>query len=218
MISAGISHTANVSFSSMAQGSYSSVTDRPGPSPVAPRCTQCGKPIAFNPRALQPRPTCDQCTAHRFMDARLLFTRGLTIGGAAAFVCLLLLACIELFMDHARGPSFFAIAVGWIVGRAFAAGSRGERGNKFAVAAAALTYLALALAPFPELLAHITDPAPAGAPWANVSFAQLPLWTLFSPFLIEKGQGLMGIVRICLFVAGLGVASRESGIARRGRR
>jgi hypothetical protein len=189
-----------------------------GPVPTAPRCTQCGKSIAVNPRAQQIRPTCEQCAAHRFMDARLLFTRGLTFGGAAAFLCLLLLACIELFMDHARGPGFIAIAVGWIVGRAFAAGSHSERGNKFAVAAAALTYLALALAPLPVLLAHITEPTPAGAPWANVSFGALPFWTLLSPFLIEKGQGLMGIVRICLFVAGLGVASRESGVIPRHRR
>jgi hypothetical protein len=152
------------------------------------------------------------------MDARLLFSRGLIFGGAAALLCLLLLACVELFMDQPRGPGFVALAVGWIVGRAFAAGSHSERGNKFAVAAAALAYLALALAPLPVLLAHITDPAPAGAPWANVSFAQLPLWTLFSPFLIEKGQGLMGIVRICLFVAGLGLASRESGVIPRHRR
>jgi hypothetical protein len=202
----------------MAQGSYSPATGQVGPVPMAPRCTQCGKPIAGNPREQQPRPTCEQCTAHRFMDARLLFSRGLIFGGAAALVCLLLLACIELFMDHARGPGFIAIAVGWIVGRAFATGSHSERGNKFAVAAAALTYLALALAPLPVLLAHITEPAPAGAPWANVSFGALPFWTLLSPFLIEKGQGLMGIVNICLFVAGLGVASRESGVTPKSRR
>jgi hypothetical protein len=202
----------------MAQGSYSSVTGRPGPEPVTSRCTQCGKPLAGNPRAPQPKLKCDQCVANRFMDARLLFSRGLIFGGAAALVCLLLMACIELFMDRPSGPGFIALAVGWIVGRAFATGSHSERGNKFAVGAAALAYLAMALAPLPVLLAHITDPAPAGAPWANVSFGALPFWSLLSPFLIEKGAGIMGIVRICLFVAGLGLASRESGIARGGRR
>ena len=201
----------------MAQGSYSSVAGRADTAPPVHRCVQCGKPIAVNPREPQPRSTCDQCASNRFMDARLLFSRGLIFGGAAALVCLLLLACVELFMDHARGPGFIALAVGWIVGRAFAAGSHRERGNKFAVAAAALTYLALALAPLPVLLAHITDPAPAGAPWANVSFGALPFWSLLSPFLIEKGQGIMGIVRICLFVAGLGLASRESGATSKNR-
>jgi hypothetical protein len=202
----------------MAQGSYSSFSGRSGPEPVAPRCTQCGKPLAANPRAPQPRLRCDQCAANRFMDARLLFSRGLIFGGAAALVCLLLQACIELVMDRPSGPGFIALAVGWIVGRAFAAGSHSERGNKFSVAAGALAYFAMALAPLPVLLAHITDPAPAGAPWANVSFGALPFWSLLSPFLIEKGQGLMGIVRICLFVAGLGLASRESGVAHGDRR
>jgi hypothetical protein len=203
----------------MAHGGYSSATGLADPPPSTFRCGLCGKQNAGQPSLMQSKLVCERCvtaaSARRFMDAGALFKRGLVLGGIAAFLSLLLLACVELALDRELGPGFIAVAVGWVVGRAFAHGSKGERGTRFACAAAVLTYFAIALAPVPVVLTHVAQNPPADGNWTQYFLLRLPAWTLFSPFLIEKGRGLMGIVRICFFVGGLAVASRESGIARR---
>jgi hypothetical protein len=202
----------------MADRGYSSISGVAEFKPSAPRCVLCGKQIAGKPVLMNSKPTCEPCVTaantRRFMDARALFNRGVVLGGVAAFVCLLLLACVELCLDRAMGPGFMAIVIGWIVGRAFATGSKGERGTRFSAAASTLAYISMALAPVPVVLMHTLQSGAPDAGWAHYFFLNLPFWAVVSPFLVEKGQGLMGIGRICLFIAGLALASRESGRAR----
>ncbi|MGA7342511.1 MAG: hypothetical protein WBE72_25680 [Terracidiphilus sp.] len=149
------------------------------------------------------------------MEDRVLFTRGLILGGVAALVYLLLLACLDVFLDGVRAPGFVALPVGWVVGRAFALGSRGAPEFKFRFTAVLLSYFSLALASAPVLFMHAFDNAANSAGWASYVFMKLPLWAAASPFLVANGRGAIGMLGLLFLVVGLAVAWREAATAPR---
>jgi len=191
----------------------SSVTGLVDPSLVTGTCAFCGGDIEGRINHVDSKQACDNCLAAAtkgFMEDRVLLTRGLILGSIAALVYFLLLACLDVFLDGVRGPSFAALPVGWAVGRAFALGSKGAPGFKFSLTAVLLSYLSMALASIPVLFMHAIDKAATSAAWANYVFVRIPLWALGSPFLVERGRGFMGWLSLCFLVIGLAVAWREA--------
>jgi len=198
--------------------SCTSVTGLVDPSAVTGKCTFCGTPIEGRIHRIDSKPACDRCLLAAdkgFMEDSVLLTRGLILGSVAALVYFLLLACLDVFLDGVRGPSFVALPVGWAVGRAFAIGSRGVPGIKFSVTAVLLSYLSMALASVPILFMHAIDKSATSAAWGGYVFVRLPLWALGSPFLVERGRGFMGMLSLLFLMIGLAVAWREARTAPR---
>jgi hypothetical protein len=130
-------------------------------------------------------------------------------------VYFLLLACLDVFLNGVRGPSFIALLVGWVVGRAFAMGSRGAPGFKFSLTAVLLSYFSMAMASLPILFIHAIDKAADTGGLASHLLVGLPLWAIASPFLVEEGHGAMGMLSLLFLAIGLVIAGREAARAPR---
>jgi hypothetical protein len=157
---------------------------------------------------------CDECLAKAakdFLDDRVLLTRGLILGGVAAIVYFLILACLDVLLDGVRGPSFMTLPVGYIVGRAFAIGSRGAPGLKFRLTPVVISYLVVAMAAIPVLIMHAVEDTSTSAIWLNYVLVKLPLWAAASPFIVEQGHGLMGMMSLVFLGLGLVLAWKEAG-------
>lgn len=199
----------------MTVGTYSDITGLVDPSPVTGLCAFCGKIIVGKIGRVESKAACEGCAAAAavdFLEDRILLTRGLFLGGVAALVYFLLLACLDVVLDGVRVPSFMALPVGWIVARSFALGSRGAPGIKFRMTPVVISYLAMSLAAVPVLLMHAVDAARANAGWITYAFLQIPLRALTSPLWVDKTNQLMSMVNFLFLAAGLGVAWKESGV------
>jgi len=196
-----------------------SVTGLVDPSAITARCVFCGGAIEGKINRIDSKAACERClvaSRNGFMEDRVLFTRGVILGSVAALVYLLLLACLDVFLNGVRGPSFVALPVGWVVGRAFAMGSRGAPGFKFSLTAVLLSYLSMALASVPILFIHAIDTAARTGGLLSHDLAGLPLWAIASPFLVEEGHGAMGMLSLLFLAIGLAIAGREAARASRG--
>jgi hypothetical protein len=192
-----------------------SVTGLVDPSPVTGVCAFCGMVVAGKINRVESKAACDQClaaAAKNFLDDRVLLTRGLILGGVAAIVYFVILACLDVLLDGVRGPSFMTLPVGYIVGRAFAMGSLGAPGIKFRLPPVLISYLAVALAAIPVLVMHAVEDTSTSAVWLNYVLVKLPLWAAASPFIVEKGRGLFGMLSLVFLGVGLLIAWHEAGI------
>jgi hypothetical protein len=199
----------------MTVGTYSDITGLVDPSPVTGFCGFCGTVIVGRIERVESKAACERCAAAaavNFLDDRVLLTRGLFLGGIAALVYFLLLACLDVVLDGVRVPSFMALPVGWIVARSFALGSKGAPGFKFRMTPVVISYLAMSLAAVPVLLMHAVDSASASVGWISYAFVQIPLRALASPLWMDKTNGLMSMLNLIFLAAGLGVAWKESCI------
>jgi hypothetical protein len=202
----------------MTVGTYSEITGLVDPSPVTGVCAFCGKIIVGKIDRVESKAACDGCAAAAavdFLEDRVLLTRGFFLGGIAALVYFLLLACLDVVLDGVRVPSFMALPVGWIVARSFALGSRGAPGLKFRLTPVIVSYLAMSLAAIPVLLLHVVDAARASGDWAVYAFLAIPLRALTSPLWVDKTNQLMSMVNFLFLAAGLGVAWKESVVVSR---
>jgi len=191
-----------------------SVTGLVDPSPVTGVCAFCGAVVAGKINRVASKAACDQClaaAAKDFLDDRVLLTRGLILGGVAALVYFVILACLDVLLDGVRGPSFLTLPVGYIVGRAFAMGSKGAPGIKFRVTPVVISYLAVALAAIPVLIMHAVENTSTSAVWLDYVLVKLPLWAAASPFIVEKGRGLLGMLSLVFLGVGLLTAWHEAG-------
>jgi hypothetical protein len=198
----------------MTSDTFTRITGLVDPSPITGVCTFCGKVVVGKLNRVDNKTACDGCFAASsldFLDERVLLRRGLVLGGVAALVYFLLLACLDVILDGVRGPSFMALPVGWIVGRTFALGSRGAPGFKFHMVPVVISYLSMALASVPVLIMHALNSFAIGQGWSTDVMVRLPLWALASPILVERSHGMMGMLSLLFLVAGLALAWRESG-------
>jgi hypothetical protein len=191
-----------------------SVTGLVDPSPITGVCAFCGEVLKGKINRVDSKAACEGCLAQAakdFLDDRVLLTRGLILGGVAALVYFLILACLDVLLDGVRGPSFMTLPVGYIVGRAFALGSRGAPGLKFRVTPVVISYLAVAMAAIPVLIMHAVENTSTSAAWLNYVLVKLPLWAAASPFIVEQGHGILGTLSLVFLGFGLLLAWKEAG-------
>ena len=86
-------------------------------------------------------------------DSHALFMRGLLFGIGGALAGLALYATVVIVTNYEIG--FVSLAVGWIVGKAVLAGSRGRAGRRYQIAAALLTYFAVSMSTIPVVISHL---------------------------------------------------------------
>jgi hypothetical protein len=192
-----------------------SVTGLVDPSPITGRCAFCGKVVVGKINHVDAKTACDLCleaASKDFLDDRVLLTRGLILGGVAAIVYFLILACLDVLLDGVRGPSFMTLPVGFIVGRAFAMGSKGSAGLKFRLAPVIISYLTVAMAAIPVLIMHAVENTSTSPVWLNYVLVKLPLWAMASPFVVESGRGLFGMLSLTFLAVGLVVAWHEAAV------
>jgi hypothetical protein len=203
------------------------------PRSAAIACGSCGQTISGTWYRVNGVPACADCTRRIQeavpQDSHQAFARGLLFGiGAAVLGCIIY---VVFALTTGLVIGFVSLAVGYLVGKAIALGSRGVGGRRYQVAAAALTYMAVSLAAVPIAIsvhhrqqvaqqhAPAGDPAataaatPAAPPAhaAKMGFAQaigvLTLLGLASPFL-ELRDPMHGAIGLIILLVGIRFAWR----------
>ena len=120
------------------------------------RCVACKQPVTERYYRINGNMACESCKERlqREMpqDSHANYVRGLLFGVGAAIVGMILYAAIVVTMDFSIG--YFALAVGWLVGKAIMMGSRGFGGRRYQIAALLLTYSAISVAAVPIALSY----------------------------------------------------------------
>ncbi|MGH9641780.1 MAG: hypothetical protein ACRD3Q_05095 [Terriglobales bacterium] len=193
-------------------------------------CKSCGERIGGAFYRVNGAPTCAGCTRRLQeqapRDSHAAFVRGVLFGVGAAVIGFVIYVVFALSTGLVIG--YVSLAVGYLVGKAIALGSRGVGGRRYQIAALLLTYTAVSLAAVPIALsvhmkhgsaqqqAQASDPAvtaaasPATAPAPpKMSFARavgtLALLGLASPFL-DLANPMHGIIGLIILLVGIRIA------------
>jgi len=129
-------------------------------------CKSCKQAISGAYYRINGSLACERCTkqlqSQLPKDSHAAFVRALTFGIGAAIVGLIGYAAFGIITGIRIG--YISLAVGWLVGKAMRAGSRGIGGLRYQVAAAAFTYAAVALAAIPVYFSQISKDKAARPP------------------------------------------------------
>jgi hypothetical protein len=121
-------------------------------------CKSCNKPISGDYYRINGSLACDRCTTQLQSqlpkDSHAAFVRALLFGIGAAIVGLVGYATFTIVSGIVIG--YVSLAVGWLVGKAMRAGSRGVGGLRYQIAAALLTYAAVSMAAIPIYFSQIS--------------------------------------------------------------
>src|SRR5436190_11153408 len=119
--------------------------------PDADRCTICGQAVGSRYYRIGGNMTCAACAEKaRFeqpKDSHTAYIRALLFGIGAAIVGLIVYATFGIVTGLVIG--YLSLAVGYMIGKAMTAGSKGLGGRKYQVTAALLTYVAVSMAAVP---------------------------------------------------------------------
>ncbi len=181
-------------------------------------CAHCGGPFGVRSNVVDRKLFCDKCAAAAGAtlsgDSHAVFVRSLVFGVGAALVGLAFYATFTIVTHMYLG--YVALAVGWLVGKAMMAGSKGVGGQRYQIAAVILTYAAISLASVPIIITRAIQHG-AGAStdidWTAV-VGRLVVWGIASPFL-EVGAGISGIIGLVILFVGLRIAYRMTAAQRR---
>ena len=204
--------------------------------PAEVTCSACGQKISSAWYRVNGAPACADCTRRLQeeapKDSHGAFVRGLLFGVGAAIVGFVLYVVFALTTGLVIG--YVSLAVGFLVGKGIALGSRGVGGRRYQIAAVALTYMAVSLAAVPIAISvhmkqksekqqsqasapvSVTTPsspnesaAEPAAPAAKMSFGKalgmLTLLGLASPFL-ELSDPMHGIIGLIILLVGIRIA------------
>jgi hypothetical protein len=121
------------------------------------RCAACQQPIAGLYYRINGKMACGSCCeqVRRQVpkDSPADYLRGVLFGVGAAIVGLILYAGFTIATGFYIG--YVSLAVGWMVGKAIMAGSKGIGGRRYQVAAVLLTYAAVSMAAIPIAISAI---------------------------------------------------------------
>jgi len=192
-------------------------------------CNSCAQKLSGAFYRVNGAPTCADCArrlqAETPQDSHRAFVRGVLFGVGAAIVGFGIYVAFALTTGLVIG--YVSLAVGYLVGKAIALGSRGVGGRRYQIAAVLLTYMAVSLAAVPIVLsvhmkhrsaqqhAQVSDsaatPAAASAspPPPRVSLARavgtLAVLGLASPFL-DLANPMHGVIGLIILLVGIRIA------------
>jgi hypothetical protein len=119
-------------------------------------CALCNQPIGSTYYRINGEQACAKCAERERaaqQDNAKNYSRALAFGVGAAIVGMIGYAAFEIITGWIIG--YVALAVGWLVGKAMLAGSKGKGGRKYQITAAILTYTAVSVAAIPVMVYHI---------------------------------------------------------------
>ena len=182
-------------------------------SSTAPQvCGICGQVIAVRSYIVESRVACVTCASRGTKPVEHVdharFLRGILFGGGAAVFGCAFYAAFSIVTHMYLG--FIAFAVGWFIAKAMLIGSLGERGRKYQIAAAVLTYAAISMAWIPILMAAALRDPFTQPDWAKLA-AKLVVWGLASP-LLQVQFGVSGMLGLLILAIGLRIAWRMTGV------
>ena len=178
--------------------------------PHTETCPLCSQLLGANYYRAQQQKICEAC-AERLLtafprDSHAAFTRALLLGAAAAVVALAVYAGFTIVTHIYLG--YLALGVGWFIAKAMMKGSGGVGGRRYQIAAALLTYAAIALAEVPIFLHHILQNPKIHASLAAILLHLWPtlLWLgITSPFQ-ELRSPIQGLIGLFILFIGLRIA------------
>ena len=114
-------------------------------------CQYCHQPVSGTYYRVNEAMTCPAC-ADRMRgviakDSHAAFVRALLFGIGASIVGMALYAAFAILTGIIIG--YASLAVGWMIGKAMLAGSRGAGGRRYQITAVVLTYLAVSMSAVP---------------------------------------------------------------------
>jgi len=126
-------------------------------------CKLCKQPIGAAYYRVGEAMACEACaqkaTSDLPKDSHSAYSRGLLFGIGGAIVGLILYSAFSIITGLIIG--YVSLAVGYIVGKAIKAGSRGLGGRRYQITAALLTYAAVSVAAIPIGISQIIkEPKP----------------------------------------------------------
>jgi hypothetical protein len=114
-------------------------------------CQFCHQPVAGTYYRVNDAMSCPACAdkvrGELAKDTHSAFVKGILFGIGAAIVGMILYATFAITTGIIIG--YVSLAVGWMVGKAIIKGSGGVGGRRYQIAAAVLTYAAVAMAAVP---------------------------------------------------------------------
>lgn len=121
------------------------------------QCKACKQPITGSYYRVNSVLACAACTdkvqAQMPKDTHVAFMRGILFGVGGAIAGLIVYSAFGIITGIVIG--YVSLAVGWLVGKAMRAGSKGIGGRRYQIAAVALTYGAVSLSAIPIGISQI---------------------------------------------------------------
>jgi len=140
------------------------------------QCKTCNQPIGaeyYRINGALACPNCAQLAATKLpKDSHAKFVRGVIFGLGGAIVGLILYSAVGILTGLIIG--YVALAVGYIVAKAVKMGSGGIGGQRYQIAAALLTYVAVSMASIPIGIAQYVKARDAHHAPAHAAVAQSP--------------------------------------------
>jgi hypothetical protein len=139
-------------------------------------CKSCNQPIGAEYYRINGVLACQNCAhlaaAKLPKDSHVAFVRGVVFGVGGAILGMTLYATVEILTGLIIG--YVALAVGYIVAKAIKMGSGGVGGQRYQVAAALLTYVAVSMAVVPTGIAQYVKARDAHRVAAHARLTQVP--------------------------------------------
>ena len=134
------------------------MTENAAAAESAGKCPSCGQTISGAWYRVNGTPVCAACTQRLQQqqppDSHAAYVRALLFGVGAAVLGFILYVVFALATGLVIG--YVSLAVGYLVGKGIALGSRGVGGRRYQIAALLLTYMAVSLAAVPiAISAHM---------------------------------------------------------------
>jgi uncharacterized protein (DUF983 family) len=177
------------------------------PPPGSEHCRACSSPLTFQYFVVNGQKVCPACAiqAHTGVpsDSNAAFTRAIVFGIGGAILGMCLYAAVTITIGLTFG--YFALAVGWIVGKAIMKGSAGLGGTRYQLLACLLTYAAITLTPIPVTI-YFALRSLDGTPNLPTLLLRRALHGLVSPFLRFNADPIGAAIGLVIVMIGLSIA------------
>jgi hypothetical protein len=180
--------------------------------PTEIKCSVCGSLVTGQKYVLNAQPACARCAVASGapVDSGAAFSTAVVYGIGAAIAGLAFYAGFTIAFHFYFG--YVALAVGWIIGKAMMAGSKGIGGRKYQIVAALLTYFAISMASVPIMIAEVYA-AGKDIDWGKF-IGVLLAYGVASPVLDMLGGAVHGLIGLVILFVGLRIAWRLTAARR----